>query len=59
MYTPNTHIPVVDESLMLKEQPDYVLMLSWHYALPIIKKLRERGLRSKIIVPLPEIEILG
>jgi len=59
MYTPNTHIPVVDEDLMLKEQPDYVLMLSWHYAAPIIIKLRQRGLRSKIIVPLPKIEILG
>lgn len=58
MYTPNTHIPVVDEALMLKEQPDYVLILSWHYAKPIIENLRAKGLRSKIIVPLPDIHLV-
>jgi len=59
MFTPNTHIPVIDESLMLKEQPDYALILTWHYAEPIIKHLRAKGLRSKIIIPLPEIKIIG
>jgi len=58
MYTPNTHIPVVDEGRIFEEQPDYALMLSWHYAEPIISKLRNKGLRSKIIVPLPEIKII-
>jgi hypothetical protein len=59
MFTPNTHIPVIDESLMLKEQPNYSLILTWHYAEPIIKNLRAKGLRSKIIIPLPEIKIIG
>lgn len=57
MFTPGTHIPVTDEAIMLKEQPDYALILSWHYAGPIIKNLRAKGLRSKIIVPLPDIRI--
>ena len=58
LYTPNTHIPVMDEAHMFEEQPEYALMLSWHYAEPIVKSLRARGLRSKIIVPLPELRIL-
>ena len=58
LFTPSTHIPVIDEKRMFDEQPDYGLMLSWHYAEPIIKNLRARGLRSKIIVPLPEIRIV-
>jgi hypothetical protein len=58
LYTPSTHIPIRDEAIMLKEQPDYALILSWHYADAIIRALRQRGLRSKIIVPLPELRVL-
>ena len=58
LYTPNTHIPIVDEKIMFREQPDYVLMLSWHYSEPIIENLRRQGLQSSVIVPLPEIKII-
>lgn len=57
LYTPGAHIPVVDEARMFEEQPEYGLMLTWHYAAPIIKNLRARGLTSKIIIPLPEVII--
>lgn len=57
MYTPSTHIPIVDEAVMLKNQPDYAIILSWHYAEPIIRTLRAKGLKSRIIVPLPELQI--
>jgi hypothetical protein len=57
LFTPGTHIPVVDEERMFREQPEYGLMLSWHYAAPIIRGLRQRGLRSNIIVPLPDLTI--
>lgn len=57
MFTPNTHIPVLDEAKMFAEQPDYALMLTWHYAEPIIKNLRKKGLKSKIVVPLPNLQI--
>ena len=43
---------------MFDEQPEFALMLSWHYSEPIIKKLREKGLKSKIIIPLPELKIV-
>lgn len=58
LYTPGTHIPVVDEERMFREQPEYALILSWHYAKPIIAALRKKGLKSKIIVPLPDIQII-
>lgn len=58
LFTPNTHIPVVDEARMFEEQPEYALMLSWHYAEPIVKSLRARGLKSKVIVPLPTLRVL-
>ena len=58
MFTPTTHIPIRDEEIMLGEQPDYALILSWHYADPIIRALRQKGLRSKVIVPLPDLRIV-
>jgi 23S rRNA U2552 (ribose-2'-O)-methylase RlmE/FtsJ len=57
LFLPGKHVPIVDERRLFDEQPEYAVMLSWHYAKPIIAKLRQRGLRSKIIVPLPEVTI--
>jgi hypothetical protein len=53
MYLPGKHIPIVDEKQMFEESPEYAVMLSWHYAEPIIRKLYAKGLKSKIVVPLP------
>ena len=58
MFLPGTHIPIVDEERLFREQPEYAVMLSWHYWEPIVKKLREKGLKSKIVLPLPELTIL-
>ncbi|MEC9347463.1 MAG: class I SAM-dependent methyltransferase [Pseudomonadota bacterium] len=53
MYLPGRHIPIVENSILIEEQPDFVLLLAWHYARPISEQLRERGLRSKFVMPLP------
>lgn len=58
MFLPGLHLPVVENSILLKEQPDYVLLLAWHYAKPITEQLRERGLKSKFVMPLPKFEVL-
>jgi hypothetical protein len=58
LFLPGTHIPVVDEQRLFDEQPDYAVMLSWHYAGPIIANLRQRGLKSKIIMPLPYVHTI-
>ena len=58
LHLPGKHIPVVNNEILFREQPDYVVLLAWHYAEPIAKLLRERGLKSKLIVPLPELKVI-
>ena len=50
---PGTLIPVVEESKLFEDQPDYALLLSWHIADELIPKLKAKGFRGKFIVPLP------
>ncbi len=58
MYLPGVKIPIVDEKILFDIQPEYCLMLSWHYSEEIIAILRKKGLKSKIIIPLPEVSII-
>lgn len=58
MYLPGKHIPIVNERLLFKEQPDYVVLLAWHYAPFIMKRLKAAGLRSDFVIPLPDLKII-
>ncbi|MGN7614329.1 class I SAM-dependent methyltransferase [Magnetococcales bacterium HHB-1] len=51
---PGKRIPVVEESRMFEEQPEYALIFSWHIAEELIPKLRAKGYKGKFIIPLPE-----
>jgi hypothetical protein len=53
-YMPGTLVPVLEESKLLDDQPEYALLLSWHIADELVPKLRSRGFRGKFIVPLPQ-----
>lgn len=53
LYTPGAHIPVVDEERIFQDQPEYVLVLSWHIGEELMKKIRSLGYRGQFIVPLP------
>lgn len=53
MYTPGTHIPVVDEEKIIREQPEYLLILSWHIGKDLIEVMRKKGYKGKFILPLP------
>lgn len=57
-YLPGKKIPILDNSRLFNEQPDYVLILAWHLSEPIIAQLKQKGLRSKFIIPLPEVIII-
>ena len=59
LFTPTTHIKILDEKILLKNQPDYVLILSWHYGKSIISNLKKRGYRGKFILPLPYPKIIS
>jgi hypothetical protein len=50
-YIPGTRIPVVDEQVLFDEQPESILF-SWHLEDVIVPKLRERGYKGRIVVPL-------
>lgn len=52
-YLPGTDIPVLEESALYTEQPDFVLLLSWHIAPELCRALKRRGFRGDFIVPLP------
>ena len=52
-YIPGTRIPVVDETKVYKEQPDYLILFSWHIADELIPKIKAKGYKGKFIVPLP------
>ncbi len=57
--TPGTHIPIVAEAEARAMQPDYFLVLPWHFKDGIVRREREfiqRG--GKLIFPFPEIEIV-
>jgi C-methyltransferase C-terminal domain/Putative zinc binding domain/Methyltransferase domain len=57
--TPGTHIPIVSEEEALKMQPDYYLVLPWHFRAGILT--REQAFSAnggKFIFPFPEIEIV-
>ena len=54
---PRDPYPGGGRGVLFEEQPPAVLF-SWHMADVIVPKLRERGYRGKIIVPLPEVRYL-
>lgn len=57
-YLPGTHIPIVNNQRLIDEQPEYVVLLAWHYAEPIMEQLKARGLNSKFVIPMPEFKIV-
>ena len=56
-YMPGTRIPVLEESELFRDQPEYALLLSWHIAGELMPKLTGKGYKGKYIVPLPSPEI--
>jgi SAM-dependent methyltransferase len=58
-YSPGGHIPIVSTEEVLKQKPDYLLLLAWNFADEIIAQqagYSEQG--GKFIVPLPELKII-
>jgi len=59
LYSPGYHIPVLAPQTLYERKPDFVMILAWRYAGPIIEKHKafiEQG--GKFIVPLPELKII-
>jgi hypothetical protein len=59
LYTPGMHIPVVPCHRIVKDLPDYTLLLAWNYLDEILKKEQKyRELGGKFILPIPEPKIV-
>jgi hypothetical protein len=58
-FTPGTHIPIISEKEAKEMNPDYFLVLPWHFKHSILEREREYMEQGgKFIFPLPEIEIV-
>ncbi|MEW5992850.1 MAG: class I SAM-dependent methyltransferase [Candidatus Zixiibacteriota bacterium] len=57
--TPGTHIPIISEAEARAMNPDYFLVLPWHFKEGILRREREYLANGgKFIFPFPEIEIV-
>lgn len=58
-YTPGTHIPIISEAEARAQEPDYFLVLPWHFKDGIIQREAEfLANGGRMIFPFPEIEIV-
>jgi SAM-dependent methyltransferase len=59
LYTPGMHIPVVSSDQLYAQRPDYVVILAWNFAVPIMQKhakYLENG--GHFIIPLPKVNVV-
>ncbi len=58
-FTPGTNIPIVSEREARALEPDYFLVLPWHFKDSILEREKEYLAKGgKFIFPMPEIEII-
>src|SRR5439155_17471383 len=58
-FTPGTNIPIVSEREARAMEPDYFLVLPWHFKNSILEREKEYLAKGgKLIFPMPEIEII-
>lgn len=52
-YIPGTVIPILEESKLFADQPEFALILSWHIADELMPKLKAKGFKGSFLIPLP------
>ncbi len=57
-FSPGTGIPIVHPQEMLKNPPDYLVILSWNFSDELMKKAKEIGFKGKFIIPIPEFSVI-
>lgn len=58
-WLPASHIPVVNESFLKQQKPDYVLVLPWNLRDEITRQLAYiRDWGGKFVIPIPHLELI-
>jgi NDP-4-keto-2,6-dideoxyhexose 3-C-methyltransferase len=55
-FTPGTLIPIIPETELIARQPDYLLVLPWHFRDTFLKKVLTG--KSRLVFPLPALEVV-
>lgn len=58
LFTPGKYVPVLPSSALYERRPDYVVVLAWNFAEPIMrshKRFMDEG--GSFIVPIPELKV--
>ena len=58
LLTPGTHLPIVSEEELLKQMPDYALLLAWNYLDFFVDNSEYYGKGGRFIVPIPDPRIV-
>ena len=59
LYTPISHIPVLSAEALYDRKPDYVLILAWNFASPIMKNHKKYSDEiGQFILPMPSPQII-
>jgi hypothetical protein len=59
LYSPGLHVPVLPSGAITEHRPDYLLILAWNFAQPIMANnsaFHDAG--GHFIIPVPELEVL-
>jgi SAM-dependent methyltransferase len=59
LFAPKCHLPVLPSEELYSRLPDYVVILAWNYAEPIMKRHQRYLLEGgTFVVPLPELRVI-
>ena len=59
LYSPGLYVPVLPSSAISERQPDYLVILAWNFAEPIMDKCGDFARNGgHFIVPLPEVQVI-
>jgi len=56
-YIPGTNIPILNENILSKKKPHYLILFSWHIKNELKRNLKKKGFKGKFIIPLPSPKI--
>lgn len=56
-FTPGSLLPIVPETDYLDDEPDYLIVLPWHFKEFFVKHHQLK--KGKLVFPLPQLEVIG